>query len=621
MGKTRLLAVTPPPEAFESMPSYLLRLASVNGLRTPVAIYARVRPGPRRHRIGFGFSVEDLSELTGWSPSVLAEIAQSCTFQDGERTVRKFADRLNSEQFRSLKAPAFCPMCAHEHGYIERVWDLSAVHACPLHGCWAVTHCASCGLPVHWERNCLTHCPCGAPYTDSVRADVPPALVLASAELILRASTHRQGPGYPEQLGFPSELWALSLRNTLRLQMDLARLVRTVEPEVANSLGIAVSGKALEQWPACFISILESYRASAGAEAVVSLLFDRKAGLFSRYQIANARPGQCLSFLAEAVFEFLNGDAPVFVDPRVQSRLFGTRRGRWRSLSYVGRQLGVGTQKLNQLADKGQVVTVVGAAPCRRMVDPDCITDDQVRALFRVNYRDAAKAIRLPLRTLKASLKDHLFGDFSQHRGVALGEIERIKQTLAEGAARTPVREDRSGRSHCKTMAELLNSPHYSTAFKAALVRHLLEGRLVAVACKGDSFRDLVLAVDELAVELGSMPTKLIHHLEVTHVAQMLWCSTMAVRELVEKGYLQESEHGYLHKITFPSCKQFQRKYISVREVGDLLGWSHRHLVHALGALRRPPVLLRLKRRAGWFVKRSSVPAVGQLAEQLLRQE
>lgn len=621
MHRTRLLAVTPPPEAFESMPSYLLRLACVNGLRTPVAIYARLRPGPRRHSIGFGFSVEDLSELTGWSPSALTEIAQSCSFQDGERTVRKFVDRLDSEQFRRLKAPAFCPMCAHERGYIEHVWDLSAIQACPVHGCWAVTHCVSCGLPAYWERGCITHCPCGAPYTDSVSTDVPPALVLASAELIVRASTHRQGPGYPEQLGFPSELWALSLRNTLRLQMDLARLVRTVESEVANSLGIAVSGKALEQWPACFISILESYRASAGAEAVVSLLFDRKAGLFSRYQMANARPGQCLSFLAEAVFEFLNGDAPVFVDPRVQSHLFGTRRGRWRSLSYVGRQLGVGTQKLNQLADKGQVVPVIGAAPCRRLVDPACITDGQVRALFRVNSRDAAKAVGLPLRTLKVSLKGNLFGDFSQHRGVALGEIERIKQILAKGTARTPVREDRSGQSHCKTVAELLNSPRYSTTFKVALVRHLLEGRLVAVTRKGDSFRDLMLDVDELTVALGGIPTRSIHHLEATHVAQMLWCSTEAVRELVKKGYLQESEHGHLHKIAFPSCRRFQRKYISVREVGDLLGWSHRHLVHALGALRRPPVLLRLKQRAGWFVKRSSVPAIGKLAEQLLRHE
>lgn len=618
MHGTRLLAVTPPPEAFESMASYMLRLACANGLRSPIAIYARLRPGPSRRWIGFGFSVEDLSELTGWPPSVLAEIAQSCAFQDGERTVRKLAERLVSEQFRPLKTPAFCAMCAHERGYIERVWDLSAMQVCPLHACWAVADCAVCGMPAYWERGCLTHCPCGAPYTDSVRAEEPPMLALSSAELILRAVTHRWGPGYPEKLGFPMDLRALSLRQTLRLQAALARFVRTVEPENAHPLGIAASGRALEQWPTRFISLLETYRASAGAEAVVRLLFDRRTGLFSRYQIESSAPGQAMSFLAEPVFEFINGDVPVFVDPRYQTRLFGKRRSRWRSLSYVARLLGVGIQKLNQLADQGQVVPVASEPPRRRLVDPACITDDKVRALFRVHPRDAARVIGMPTRTFETALKAGLFSRSGQYRGIALGDIERIKLDLSVAAARTPVHADQQRRLHCSTVGELLNSSHYSPEFKIAMVRHLLEGRLVAASRKGKSFRDLVLDVDHLVVALGGpMKATQVRYLEATCVAQMLWCSTDAVRDLVKRGHLQEKAHQHRRKITLPSCRRFQRHYISAREIGDALGRPQRSVVLALGALRRRPVLLRLKQRAGWFVKRSTLPPLGQLAEQL----
>ncbi len=76
-------------------------------------------------------------------------------------------------------------------------------------------------------------------------------------------------------------------------------------------------------------------------------------------------------------------------------------------------------------------------------------------------------------------------------------------------------------------------------------------------------------------------------------------------------GHLREADHGHRREIEVSSCKRFQREYISIRELGDLLGWSHRRMAYALEALLRPPQLLRLKQRAGWFVRRSGLPAMG----------
>lgn len=122
---TSSLLVRPPKDESESEPGYLLRLADVNGLRRPAAIFALV--AVRLHGVA-----------------------------------------------------AACPHCLGEGRPWQSAW-LDVEHPwCSRHGCWLVDRCAGCRKKLHWRQIRRWECECGSPIASAgvlrVRADMANAV-------------------------------------------------------------------------------------------------------------------------------------------------------------------------------------------------------------------------------------------------------------------------------------------------------------------------------------------------------------------------------------------------------------------------------------------------------------
>jgi hypothetical protein len=119
------LLVRPPKDESESEPGYLLRLADVNGLRRPAAIFALATA--RLHGVA-----------------------------------------------------AACPHCLGEGRPWQSAW-LDVEHPwCSRHGCWLVDRCAGCMRTFRWRQIRRWACECGSPIASAgarhVRADMASAL-------------------------------------------------------------------------------------------------------------------------------------------------------------------------------------------------------------------------------------------------------------------------------------------------------------------------------------------------------------------------------------------------------------------------------------------------------------
>jgi hypothetical protein len=77
----------------------------------------------------------------------------------------------------------FCPHCLEESAIWQAPWELMFHDACPRHGVWLIDQCSSCGSLVHWHREHLLRCACGADLRAEATRACPPAVQRLSAVL------------------------------------------------------------------------------------------------------------------------------------------------------------------------------------------------------------------------------------------------------------------------------------------------------------------------------------------------------------------------------------------------------------------------------------------------------
>lgn len=77
----------------------------------------------------------------------------------------------------------FCPHCLKEAAIWQAPWELMFHDACPRHGVWLIDQCSSCGSLVHWNREHLLRCACGADLRAETTRTCPLAVQRLSAVL------------------------------------------------------------------------------------------------------------------------------------------------------------------------------------------------------------------------------------------------------------------------------------------------------------------------------------------------------------------------------------------------------------------------------------------------------
>ena len=148
----QLLPLHPPPEPFESLTSYLIRLAEANGLRSMSEFvgllgisYGQLTSVCTSPDYPAPFALAGLAQITGCSEERLRQttffpLVQRFGCSMGPHSLQQFlADSLAS-------CLRYCPCCLAERSpaYYQLFWRFLALPGCLEHGLQLLDHCAHC---------------------------------------------------------------------------------------------------------------------------------------------------------------------------------------------------------------------------------------------------------------------------------------------------------------------------------------------------------------------------------------------------------------------------------------------------------------------------------------------
>ena len=157
------LAVRGEPCEGESFRGFVLRLVEANRLAGL--------------KVFFGKSGRDFSQWSRSVDHVLLERVSSASGASRE-TLEHLGGVLTSrgmakwgtletplpQRFSGMERCKVCPRCVADNGYLQGIWEISMLAACPIHGCKLLYDCPKCDKPLTWTRRTHLHCCKEAPF-------------------------------------------------------------------------------------------------------------------------------------------------------------------------------------------------------------------------------------------------------------------------------------------------------------------------------------------------------------------------------------------------------------------------------------------------------------------------
>jgi hypothetical protein len=167
---------------------YVLRLTEENGYETPSWILkmAGLEYRQLHHSCAFLFKrsagLKTLAQVAGVGG---AELEQLTYPRDINSSLCRFFDQPVMQYAIRPAHPKVCPACLSESPYCRRVWELSLVTACPLHGRLLIDECPKCGRRLSWIRERVSICPCKFDWREAL------AVPVGESQLSLTRQVHR----------------------------------------------------------------------------------------------------------------------------------------------------------------------------------------------------------------------------------------------------------------------------------------------------------------------------------------------------------------------------------------------------------------------------------------------
>ncbi|MCY9697708.1 TniQ family protein [Paenibacillus alginolyticus] len=131
----------------ESLRGFLTKFATLNKCTQPIDIQKKVEVNKGHHinnlfMIKNKLSLKMLSEKTGTKESALLKGTFNLEISN-YTACEKDINYLNMKGFNSLYTKV-CPICLDELNYFRKIWDVSIVTTCPIHGCLLLDRCLNC---------------------------------------------------------------------------------------------------------------------------------------------------------------------------------------------------------------------------------------------------------------------------------------------------------------------------------------------------------------------------------------------------------------------------------------------------------------------------------------------
>lgn len=311
----------------ESFLGYLLRLSDLNEYETPTWLLplADMRKDMNddnfsSYNLSTHLGLEGLSALTGIGAERLRALEYRPIGAVEGRLTGNYDVLGNSLPVYLIRLhnPKFCPFCLRDQPYVRKLWELTIITACPVHGCLLFERCPSCGKRPTYMRRRLWECKCGADWRKLEPVLLPPD------ELVVVQNFYRLcglpfGSAPTNLYGVDNKLLELDLRSFVRVLVFISNQfngrIDTLGKFIATNLDNVQLHKLLikgfhvfDDFPRCFYSFLDWRRENPSHSAKPSItkikgwtkyFYGYKAALFT--QLA----GSEFDFLRDAFNEYI----------------------------------------------------------------------------------------------------------------------------------------------------------------------------------------------------------------------------------------------------------------------------------------------------------------------------
>lgn len=506
-----ILPVRPRPHATESGLGYVVRLMEANAL--PSSARARILLGSSGNLTDWRmrFPVHRLHELLAGHKQELERIAYVVTpadeNQDRRRNSREDFKILGHPLGRAcgevhrMAAPALCPACVAEQGFIDAFYDLRDALACPIHRRFVVRTCPHCRKPLNWSRRGMLTCRCGGSFAGVEGAEAPEELLQLMAVIKRKLHEEPLDLAAPEA-GYPIELLSnMRLVSLLKFLGKVGRMSREVQGlEAGTGIDVLMAAQdVLRQWPTRFHAFLkgvgvgEERTDTGGASCSLRKQFWKFLDPIMR--LLEREPAR----------ELLRGEVVRFA--RLHGRAFQDRWGdaresrRYVALSRFAKIMGVLQQTVRQWVDDGLITASVHKVGRRTLTLIDTSSGADVRPTYESMTRQAAsRELGIPEHTLKL-LRERGVYEATPRKSLTewakgrwlVEDVRKFKERLL-GCA---VRQVPAGSA--VSLGSMMARKKLLRAAKCEVVAAVLDGRIAVLKNQAPSVSEMLL--DSLQVE------------------------------------------------------------------------------------------------------------------------
>ena len=152
------------PAEGESPLSFLVRLADVNRVSSPIDVLRQCQNYPRNIILPALIDAHSLARANGISPIEFGDpfgVFRIVKGGEGNRSELLCGLPVSRGTLRGIKDASFCVQCVTENKTIHAVWHISNYSCCHKHGEAGKVVCSSCSSPASWDRPGLLKCRCG----------------------------------------------------------------------------------------------------------------------------------------------------------------------------------------------------------------------------------------------------------------------------------------------------------------------------------------------------------------------------------------------------------------------------------------------------------------------------
>jgi len=392
------LLIRPKPEVDESFLGYILRLTEKNLYETPSWILKMAGLGDKEFRQNNSLvfrpheNLDGLTQLVGVNVDGIAQLLYPPVAASDSTYLHYFFGQPVPQDLIRLNRPKICPACLSESPYCRRVWEFSAVTACPTHRRLLIDECPKCKRRISWSRKNVTVCPCNFDWREFPTPSV--------AEQQLRLICHiYQLCGIPVAgvgpLKVPEPISRLSLNDLLRVLFFVAGQQRGIS--AATSRHLVAAGKSqnfhsilteaysvFEDWPTNYFRFLDKRRVQ---ERNVTRTYQRmKSALYGAFGsfysgLYGVLSGSQFDFMRIAFIDYITQkqaeDCNLSRHPR--KRDTGALNRPYVLKSDARRLLGIEYPWIDHHVRKGEIKTLVQSKGKKRLIFVDLIDITKVK--------------------------------------------------------------------------------------------------------------------------------------------------------------------------------------------------------------------------------------------------